>query len=201
MDLELKGKIAILTGGSKGIGLAIKQELQREKVKVISISRSEGTDLMKEEDLDQVKSLIRNYKPSIIINNIGGIGSDSTKWKLAMQKNYEIMVELTNEFLETKPKWGRVVTVASIYGTYPGHNPGFTASKAAQIMFMKSLAYRYSNITFNCVSPGLVSDAGQSKNVELKSEDVANLVTFLCSNQARFINGQNIVVSSESVWK
>ena len=66
MDLKLKGKRALVTGGSKGIGLAIKKALEAEGVEVISWSRSEGVDLMKEiPDIPDV---------DFIIHNVGGMG-------------------------------------------------------------------------------------------------------------------------------
>ena len=64
MDLKLKGKKALITGGSKGIGLAIKKALEKEGVKVISWSRSEGVDVMK--DIPEIP------KADILINNVGG---------------------------------------------------------------------------------------------------------------------------------
>ena len=189
MELNLKNKTALITGASRGIGLAIKQALEKEGVECISWSRETGQDLEKEmPELPDV---------DIIINNVGG-GGAFNQWdcKYKVYKNVGIMARITcGWLLEYKP-WGRVITIASIYGTHPGDNAGFAAAKAAQIMFMKSLAYqnKYPGITFNCVSPAEVSDAGTPKNVKLKANDVANLVTFLCSNKADMITGQNIVI-------
>jgi len=196
MELNLKDKRVLVTGGSKGIGLAIKNAFELEGAEVISWSRSEGIDLMKEiPDLENI---------DILINNVGGIGRDATKWELAMQKNYNTMVKMTDNFLRQNfrnaqsglplQKYGRVITISSIYGTYPGKNPGFSAAKAAQIMYMKSLSKLYPGITFNCVSPGEVRDAGTPKDVKLKAADVADLVVFLCSDKSKYINGQNIVI-------
>ena len=192
MNLNLKDKTALVTGGSKGIGLTIKKALEAEGVKVISWSRKEGVDF--EFGIPLTEWLILN-KTDILINNYGGGGT----WKpeearKVMDKNYGLTNILTREFLKHKKKWGRVICISSIYGTYPGDNPEFAAAKAAQIMFMKSLAGKYKGMTFNCVSPSEVADAGTPKKVELKSKDVANLVAFLCSDNAKFINGQNIVI-------
>ena len=199
MELNLKGKKALVTGGSKGIGLAIKKALEAEGVEVISWSRSEGVDF----DIGiPLQEAIKLKDVSIIINNFGGGGT----WKYkdarkVMDRNYGLTQFLTRGWLEYKKKWGRVITISSIYGAYPGHNPEFAAAKSAQIIFMKSLASKYKGITFNCISPSEVADAGTPKKVELKSKDIANLVTFLCSDKAKFIDGQNIVIGEYKCQK
>ena len=195
MELNLKGKRALVTGGSRGIGLAIKKALEAEGVEVISWSRSEGIDfnlglphIEKYRDLDDV---------DILINNVGGGGTwEPFYGPKVMRNNYGLTQNFTRSFLFNKRKWGRVITIGSIYGTNPGKNPEFASAKAAQIMFMKSLAMdkKYKGITFNTVSPSEVADAGTPKDVDLKAKDVANLVVFLCSDRAKFINGENIVL-------
>jgi len=198
MDLNLKGKRALITGGSKGIGLAIKKALEAEGVKVICWDRTHGVDFDWGVPLEKYLEL---EKIDIIINNFGGGGT--WKWEDAfkvMIRNYYITQRITREWLKEwnglYKKWGRAITISSIYGTNPGHNPEFAAAKAAQIMFMKSMAKncKNKNITFNCVSPSEVADAGTPKDVDLKAKDVANLVVFLCSDKAKHINGENIVL-------
>jgi 3-oxoacyl-[acyl-carrier protein] reductase len=115
-------------------------------------------------------------------------------------------------------KWGRVLTISSIYGREAGGRPWFAAAKSAQIALMKSLSrtpeYVRNGITFNTVAPGaiMIPDTGwdklQKKNPTEYNriledlpmgrmgtpEDVANVVTFLCSDAARFVNGSCVVV-------
>ena len=196
MELNLKGKKALITGGSKGIGLAIKKELEKEGVEVISWSRSEGQNLLEivPEILDDI---------DILINNVGGVGSLDYDYK-QMRLNYEVMMELTYKFLRQQKrlirekKQGVVITISSIYGKEAGPSPGFTAAKASQIAFMKSISKKgYNNIRFNTICPGFV-DVGKTYDKEFKiigkPEDVANLVTFLCSEKAKYINGACITV-------
>jgi 3-oxoacyl-[acyl-carrier protein] reductase len=199
MDLNLLGKKALITGGNHGIGLAIKKSLEKEGVKVISLSRSEGIDLMDNERL----STIDFSNVDILINNIGGMGTcDYMNSWLCMKKNYGITNIFTEWFLTKNPKWGRVITISSIYGKERGNNPWFTATKAAQIAYMKSLSGdpKYRNkITFNTVCPGCINTKPEIKNYAEKyymslgkSEDVANIVIFLCSDLAKHINGATI---------
>ncbi len=199
MQLNLKGKRALVTGGSKGIGLAIKKALEKEGVKVTSWSRKEGIDFSK----DGIATEEHPCDFDILINNVGGGGT----WKpedylQVMRLNFNWTFVLTNHFVNTiKKDWGRVITISSIYGKEKGPNPAFTATKAAQIAFMKSMAGKYPGITFNTICPGLINTKEDIKRIAKltkkklgKPEDVANIVTFLCSDLAKHINGAVITV-------
>ncbi len=192
MNLNLKGKKALVTGGSRGIGLAIKKALEAEGVFVISWSRSEGQDLM--------ESLPELPKISILINNLGGMGTSIYNDKKdCMKKNYGIMVELTQRFLEQNKK-GIVITISSLYGKEKGRHdtsPWFVAAKAAQIAYMKTMAGRLPNIRFNTICPGVIDTGKKYKELPSsvgKPEDIAGIVTFLCSDKASHINGACITV-------
>jgi 3-oxoacyl-[acyl-carrier protein] reductase len=186
MELNLKNKTALITGGSKGIGLAIKKSLEKEGVKVISWSRTEGIDLMKE--------IPKIPKVDIIIHNVGGGGTWSiSDWAEVMHKNYGIMAEIMSE-IEECPK--RIICISSIYGKETGINPIFTAAKSAMIAYMKSCSKMFPG-TWNTICPGHIDvnkKFPDSPNIIGKPEDVANLATFLCSDKASHINGACITV-------
>jgi len=196
MDLKksLKGKVALVTGGSRGIGKAIKESLKKEGVKVIDWSKSTGNDIMKWN--------LKMPKIDILINNVGGCGTSSDV-ALIINKNLGTCIYLTKLFLEQKPKWGRVITISSIFGKESGPNPVFVAAKSGQIAFMKSFShiYRKSKITFNTICPGCINTKKEIKEFAKKNnmklgtpEDVAGIVTFLCSDKAKHINGACITV-------
>jgi meso-butanediol dehydrogenase/(S,S)-butanediol dehydrogenase/diacetyl reductase len=109
---------------------------------------------------------------------------------------------------------GSIVSTASISGTRPaaGESP-YAASKAAVAALTASAALEYGpTIRVNAVSPGMILTAmtqqmfefmpSQTERFETgtpvgrigEPEDIADVVVFLCSNLARFVNGQNIVV-------
>lgn len=186
---------AVVTGNSKGIGLAISESLRKDNVVVHDVSRTCGIDVTIEEDMCFLLELV--YDVDILCNNVGGIGSDHSLWELCFPKNCAVMIKLTQKFLERKREWGRVITISSIYGKEKGPNPCFAAAKAAQIAYMKSLAGKYPGITFNTVCPGHI-DVGKPfpdmPTTMGNPQDVANVVTFLCSDKSAHVNGACITV-------
>ncbi len=200
MELNLKGKTALVTGGCHGIGLAICKELETEGIKVISVCRHKGYDLSNADDCGRV---LKDYPDvDILINNVGGGGRwKPTEWLNVWIKNVIPATVLTTGYLPRMldKKWGRVITIASIFGKEAGGSFGFTMAKASEIALMKSLAIQpcTENITFNSVSPGpiWIENKEQDEYERYgKPEDVAGIVAFLCSDKARWITGANVVV-------
>ena len=113
-----------------------------------------------------------------------------------------------------KNKWGRIVTIGSVQEEKP--HPDmlvYSASKAAQTNMMKSLSLQLAKdgITVNNVAPGVIytdrnvealSDKEYAKKVTDsipvgfygKPEDCAGIVSLLCSEEGRYIVGQNIFI-------
>ena len=167
----------------------------------------------------------------ILINNVGGGGrwgkesveeTELLVWSEVYEKNAMAAVRFTRRALPhmRRSKWGRVVTITSIYGGKEGGGrPWFTMAKAAETGLMKSLsAMTYlvrEGITFNSVAPGGIDIAGTGFDDEKRRdpaafermvdaeyplgrlgtpEEVAAVVVFLCSMQASLVNGANITV-------
>jgi meso-butanediol dehydrogenase / (S,S)-butanediol dehydrogenase / diacetyl reductase len=109
---------------------------------------------------------------------------------------------------------GSIVSTASISGTRPAAGEGpYAASKAAVAALTASAALEYApSIRVNAVSPGMIRTAMTAPMFEFmpnqverfetgtpvgrigEPDDVADVVVFLCSDLARFVTGQNIVV-------
>jgi len=142
-------------------------------------------------------------------------------WQDVYDKNVTAAIRFTMRCLPLmrKEKWGRVVTISSICGREAGGRPWYSMAKSAQISFMKSLAIKHDlvrdGITFNSVAPGqiMIPDTGlerkQRENPEefnkfvLENfplgrlglpEEVASVVTFICSDKAQLLNGASIVI-------
>jgi len=169
-------------------------------------------------------------KLHILVNNVGGGGrwgnevpdkNDDNVWLEVFNKNTMAAIRHTMAALPLmrQQKWGRVVTITSIYGREGGGRPWFNMAKAAQTSLMKTLAMQTdlarNCITFNSVAPGAImipgtgSDDERKKNPEAfeemvnrsftlgrlgKPEEVADIVVFLCSKKASLINGASIAV-------
>jgi 3-oxoacyl-[acyl-carrier protein] reductase len=117
----------------------------------------------------------------------------------------------------TNQGWGRIIVIASIYGRETGGAPSYNAAKAAEISFATSLAREVGaqGVLVNSVAPGSILFEGGSWDRRQKAdptaiaafveremplrrfgrpEEVAAVVTFLCSEQASLVNGACIVV-------
>ncbi len=252
MDFKIKGKCALITGGTHGIGRAIALALADEGCKVAVCSRDKErvekmvleleakgvdclgiqADVMIEADIKRTtQDVIDKWGTiHILINNVGGGGRwgseivEETKeevWKEVYDKNVLAAIRFTNLAIPfmRKQRWGRVITITSIFGREGGGRPWFAMAKTAQTAMMKALAKKHylseEGITFNSVAPGaiMIPDTGWEKMLkenpkeleefikkELplgrlgKPEEIGDIVAFVCSEQASLLNGASIPV-------
>lgn len=157
----------------------------------------------------------------ILINN-AGMESDSTLIKMKEEQWENVLdVDLNSLFYTShcfipcmiNNGWGRIINLSSILGytgVYGGAN--YAAAKAGVVGFTKSLALELGSkgITVNAIAPGLIEtdllirmpdkyrdklrDKVPSKKFGVPN-DIANLVEFLISDKASYINGQTIHVN------
>jgi len=252
MNLGIKNKYALVTGGTHGIGLAIALALADEGCNVAVCSRtlsriretqkhikSRGVeclaiqaDVTKKDDIQRAFDKIINRWGTlhILINNVGGggrwgkddiVATDEKVWQEVYNKNVMSAIRFTRLVLPymRKQKWGRVITITSIYGRESGGRPWFNMAKTAQTVLMKNLALNEDlvrqGITFNSIAPGsiMIPETGweeeQKKDPAAfkkllkdkfplarlgKPEEVASVVAFICSEKASLVNGASIAV-------
>ena len=142
-------------------------------------------------------------------------------WEQVYYKNFIVSKDLIKMFLPSmlKNEWGRVITITSSLAKQAGGRPWFNVAKMSQTVLMKNLAknslYSSKGVTFNSVAPGAIHipDTGwdEMKKTNPKKykefiksnspvgrlgtpEEVANVVTFLCSQYASLVNGASIAV-------
>jgi 3-oxoacyl-[acyl-carrier protein] reductase len=157
----------------------------------------------------------------LLVNCVGGGGrwglsnvedTDPEVWQQVYQKNAGAAAHFTRWAISgmRAKAWGRIVMIASILGREGGGRPWFNMAKAAEISLMKTLAMTpylaRSGITFNTVAPGRIAIEGKDGDLTPKvlnalplgrvgtPEEVAAVVLFLCSEQARLVNGACITV-------
>ncbi len=183
MDLGIAGKVALVTAGTRGIGLGIAQALSKEGVRVAVAARTEAgvkriadsiggvgivADLMTEEGGHRaVKETEDALGPiEILVNNLGlraGTAWSDTgpkEFETAFSGNVAVSVRMTQLVLPGMllRGWGRIVAIASVWGRETGGAPAYNAAKAAEISFVKSLAREVASkgVTVNAVAPGSI---------------------------------------------
>ena len=187
MNIEenLKGKKIILTGGSRGIGLCILEELCSYNSKILIIgSNNENLLAAKEKypsilieklNLEDHNKIIENFSGfveklgglDILINN-AGITKDNLALRLSLEEwNKVININLTSSFLLAqqaikfmiKNKKGSIINISSVVGHIGNAGQvNYSSSKAGLIAMSKTLAREYAkkNIRVNCISPGFI---------------------------------------------
>lgn len=186
MDLKIRGKTALVTGASIGIGRGVALALAREGVRLALVAR-------RAELLDEVAAevaargagepvlitadLVQEGAPariagaalaglgsvSILINNAGGsrpfkLDATEEQWHEAMTLNFTRQRQLTHCLLEQMigAKWGRIITMTG-KSEPEGINGAFSA-KAAVHAWAKGLSREVGKhgITVNCIPPGRI---------------------------------------------
>jgi len=185
MDLELTGKTAVVTGASRGIGLAIAETLSAEGAHVVGAARTitrelekatvatvaadlstpEGATALVDTALEELGGI------DILINNVGGGDSDKLtlagfldssddQWRHYLDVNLFSAVWTTRAALPSLvDRRGAIVNISSINAHLPAAGPvGYSEAKAALTAFSKRLSEEFGprGVRVNTVSPGVV---------------------------------------------
>ena len=189
MDLHLAGKKVIVTGASKGIGLAIANEFAKEGASVSICAR--GRDSLESAreliagnggnvhadicDVSDKKNLIKYIENAvqnlgglnILVNNPSGFGrsDDEDGWQVGIDVDLMALVRASwtaVPFIE-KTGGGSIIHTSSISGlTSSLRTPPYGAVKAAVIQYTKTQALQLAskNIRVNCIAPGSIDFPG-----------------------------------------
>lgn len=186
MDLGLKGKVAVVTGASAGIGRGVARVLADEGVQTVLAARRENllrelalefseaglaapllvaTDLTRRDGPEAVAraTLDAFGRADIVVNNAGGsrplpIDATEDQWHEAMTLNFTSVRRLTHALLPAMQKhgFGRVVNITG--SLEPRAVNGANAAKAAVHVWAKGLACEVAaqGVTVNCIGPGRI---------------------------------------------
>ena len=239
--ISLEGRVAIVTGSSRGIGRTIAKELSLRGAagvvnyhksaaaadEVVSEIRSAGgqaqalqadvSDFKEAQGL--IKFAIDTFEGLDILVNNAGITRDKLIM-LMTEEDWDVVqaTNLKSTFNCSKPavrymmrkRFGRIINITSVAGQMG--NPGqtnYSASKAGQIGFTKALAREVGSrkITVNAIAAGYVEtdiwagvpDEAREAILSIiplerkgETQEIADAVAFLASEQASYITGQVI---------
>jgi NAD(P)-dependent dehydrogenase (short-subunit alcohol dehydrogenase family) len=185
MDLELTDKVAVVTGASKGIGLAVTRALVAEGARVVAgarnvdslggIERVTGVsvDLASREGPGQLvqRALDQHGRVDVLVNNVGGVrlrlqgflGTSDEEFEWAMQMNFFAALRATRAAVTAMVNQGggAIVNVASVNAFFQPDSGtiDYGAAKAALVNVTKALSQELGprGIRINDVSPGPVS--------------------------------------------
>jgi 3-oxoacyl-[acyl-carrier protein] reductase len=250
MDLKLGGKVALITGSSRGIGLASAKAFAAEGCRLMLSARSaeqlaeaeaalraSGAEVAAHvadvSEPDQAAELVRAAVAAyggidVLVNNVGGGGggariadSSDDDWRSALERNLIQTVRMMRLALPhmMRRAGASVINVASISGWSPqlAMSGQYGAAKAALIFDTERWALEFvpHGIRVNTVSPGSILALGNGwdryrlTNPEYFAdyvrhgfpmgrlgtvEEVADVIVFLASPRAHWINGRNIPV-------
>jgi len=188
MELELKGKNAIITGSSKGIGKSIALTLAEEGVNVAICARGKealrateaeltkkGVKVIAQTcdigDIDNLNFFLDAVKEEfgdidILVNNASALtmGDEFQDWEASVQIDLMASVRATKKVVPwmIESGSGNILFISSVSGLESGSPPAYAAAKAALISYSKTMAVELApqNIRVNTVAPGAVEFEG-----------------------------------------
>ena len=179
----LDGKVALVTGASRGIGRAIAVELQRQGAKVVGTATSDaGAQAISDagltgrrldvRDAAQCDALLATIAKeqgdiAILVNNAAvtrdnlALRMKDADWDEVMDTNMKPVFRLSRAVMRPmmKARWGRIINITSVVGaTGNSGQANYATAKAGVVGMTKSLARELGsrNITVNCVAPGFI---------------------------------------------
>lgn len=217
MEKRFENKVVIVTGGAQGIGKCIKECFEKEGAIVEVIDKQDGNhyvgDISKKEVLEDFINMVitKHQHVDYLINNALPLmkGIDECSYE---EFAYALSVGVSAPFYLTKlclPYFRKGASIINISSSRDRmsqpQTESYTASKGGIAALTHALAVSLAGkVRVNSISPGWIdtnytiyegSDALQQPSGRVGHPlDIANMVLFLCNDQAGFIDGENICI-------
>jgi NAD(P)-dependent dehydrogenase (short-subunit alcohol dehydrogenase family) len=217
--LDLSGKVALITGGSRGLGLQMAEALGEMGAKVVITAR-------KASELDEAKAHLEGMgiDAMTVVNDLQDSHSVQPMVEGVLKARGQIDILINNAGAawgapaeeHSLEAWNKIINIASIaglVGTDPGFMPtiAYNSSKGGVINFTRSLGAEWArfNITVNAIAPGVFPSkmsAGMIDRAEeyimnqtpMKrlggDEDLKGAAVLLASDASAYMTGQTIAV-------
>lgn len=214
---RFKYKVVVVTGGAKGIGARIGERYRNEGARVEIIDKIEGEwyvgDIADKSVLEEFASYVikKHGKVDILVNNALPVmkGLEDCTWDefvYAQKVGVTAPFYLAKLFKDYFPHGSSIINISSSRDRMSQpQTESYAAAKGGIAALTHALAMSLApKVRVNSISPGWIDTIGYEASEEDKiqqpvgrigtPDDIASMVLFLCSEEAGFITGENIVI-------
>lgn len=214
---RFKYKVVVVTGGAKGIGARIAERYRNEGARVEIIDKIEGEwyvgDIADKSVLEEFASYVikKHGKVDILVNNALPVmkGLEDCTWDefvYAQKVGVTAPFYLAKLFKDYFPHGSSIINISSSRDRMSQpQTESYAAAKGGIAALTHALAMSLApKVRVNSISPGWIDTIGYEASEEDKiqqpvgrigtPDDIASMVLFLCSEEAGFITGENIVI-------
>ncbi|MCH5247931.1 MAG: SDR family oxidoreductase [Muribaculaceae bacterium] len=217
MNNRFENKVVVITGGANGIGAKIAERFRNEGALVEIIDRIDGQwyvgDISDRKVLeDFATKTINNYgRVNVLVNNALPLmkGIDECSWDeflYAQKVGVAAPFYLSKLFKDSFPKGSSIINISSSRDRMSQpQTESYSAAKGGIAALTHAMAISLApKVRVNSISPGWIDTIKYKASQEDKiqqpvgrigtPDDIASMVLFLCSDEAGFITGENIVI-------